>query len=132
MYSSFARWQRVALSWSLAKGLTLYMDGNFRGATKLPKSVPIVARKASSEFIIGKKMKDSKLGSAEFAISSLAVYERYLTDNDMGGLFGDKSKWLKYLKTCHSSINTLYFLLHYPLFDSRIAVSFCGYLSVGS
>jgi hypothetical protein len=92
MYSSFARWQRVALSWSLAKGLTLYMDGNFRGATKLPKSVPIVARQASSEFIIGKKMKDSKLGSAEFAISSLAVYERYLTDNDMGGLFGDKSK----------------------------------------
>jgi hypothetical protein len=80
------------LSWSLAKGLTLYIDGNFRGATKLPKSVPIVARKGSSEFIIGKKVKDSKLGSSEFAISSLAIYERYLTDDDMAGLFGDKSE----------------------------------------
>ena len=89
---SFSRWQRVAVSWSLAKGVTLYMDGNFRGSTKLPKSVPIIDRKGNSEFIIGKKMKDSKLGSAEFAISSLAVYERYLTDNDMSGLFGDKSK----------------------------------------
>lgn len=68
------------------------MDGNFRGATKLPKSVPIVARKKSSEFIIGKKHKDSKLDSAEFAISSLAIYEQYLTDSNMEGVFGDKSK----------------------------------------
>ena len=67
------------------------MDGNFRGSTKLPKSVPIVARKESSELIIGEKSKDSKADSAEFAISSLAIYDRYLTDNDMGGLFGDKS-----------------------------------------
>lgn len=66
------------------------MDGNFRGSTNLPKSVPIVSRNGKSDFIIGKKIKDSKLGSAEFAISSLAIYERYLTDNDMGGLFGDK------------------------------------------
>lgn len=70
----------------------MYMDGNFRGSTKLPKSVPIVARKGRSDFIIGKKDKGTKGNSAEFAISSLALYERYLTDSDMGGLFGDKSK----------------------------------------
>ena len=76
------------------------MDGNFRGSTKLPKSVPIVARKGKSSFIIGKKNKESKLGSAEFAISSLAIYERYLTDDDMGGLFGDKSKELGHFFIC--------------------------------
>ena len=71
------------------------MDGNFRGSTKLPKSVPIVVGKGKSSFIIGKKSKESKLDSAEFAISSLAIYERYLTDDDMSGLFGDKSKDLR-------------------------------------
>lgn len=68
------------------------MDGNFRGSTKLPKSVPIVTSKSNSHLIIGKKNKGPQAGSAEFAISSLAVYDRYLSDSDMGGLFGDKSK----------------------------------------
>lgn len=80
------------LSWSLAKGLTLYMDGNFRSSTKLPKSVPIVGGKTSSHFIIGKNNQGPKVGSSEFAISSLAIYDRYLNEDDMSGLFGDKSK----------------------------------------
>ena len=82
------------MSWSLAKGLTLYIDGNFRGSTKLPKSVPLPRAKldSPSELIIGKANNGQNDGSAEFAISSLAVYDRYLDDVDMGSLFGDKSK----------------------------------------
>lgn len=85
------RWQSIALSWQLSKGLTLYIDGNFRSTTKKPNVIPVVLRKSKSAFIIGKKNGEESVGSAEFSIGSLAIYERFLRNKDMDKVFGDRS-----------------------------------------
>jgi hypothetical protein len=89
----YFRWQRVVLTWSLQKGLWLYIDGQFRGLTKTPKTTPRDVVDESSDFIIGRRNIGDDYKPAEFSIGSISIFKRFLDKKAVSTVVGEKSKF---------------------------------------
>ena len=95
IYVFLSRWQRVALTWSLEKGLWLYIDNQFRSYTKRPRSKPRDVVSESSEFLIGRKNIGDETSPAQFSIGSIGIFDRFLDPEkkEIEKIFGGKSKY---------------------------------------
>ena len=80
------------MTWRLDKGLSVYIDGSFRGLTKTPRTLPIESKQEVNEFVIGRKAIGPDFQGAEFGIGSLAIYSRYLNRQGAEKVFGIKGK----------------------------------------
>ena len=86
------RWQRVVMTWRLDKGLWVYIDGAFRGYTKIPTTLPEQPKDSPKRFLVGRKTTGPKYAGAQFAFGSLAVYNRFLSRQDTENVFGGIGK----------------------------------------
>ena len=82
------RWQRVMMSWRLDKGLWVYLDGAFRGFTKIPTTLPEEIKEFPKKLVVGRKILGPDYAGAQFAFGCLAVYGRYLSHKDSNLVFG--------------------------------------------
>lgn len=82
------RWQRVVMTWRLDKGLWVYLDGVFRGHTKIPLTLPEKPVEQTKRLVIGRKVSGPDYAGAQFAFGALGVYTRFMSRNDAENVFG--------------------------------------------
>ena len=78
------------MTWRLDKGLWVYLDGSFRGVTKVPTTLPKESGDTPKRFLIGRKTKGPDYAGAQFGFGSLAVYTRYLNRDGADKVFGGR------------------------------------------
>ena len=113
------RWQRVVMTWRLDEGLWVYLDGTFRGYTKLPTTLPEQSKETPRRFLIGRKNTGPNYAGAQFAFGSLAIYGRFLPRHETENVFGGIGTTnITYFKKNFSSEKTFSFFLLGMKFDA--------------
>ena len=82
------RWQEVVMTWRLDKGLWVYLDGSFRGFTKIPETLPMLMKESPKRFFIGRKIVGPDYYGSQFAFGCLGLFTRFLSRQDTENVFG--------------------------------------------
>ena len=82
------------MTWRLDKGLWVYLDGVFRGHTKIPITLPEKSVEQTKHFVIGRRIfgPSGDYAGAQFAFGALGVYTRFLSRSDAEQVFGGTGK----------------------------------------